>query len=261
MAGDHVNHRQRMRERVRRGGLDQLAPHEVLEYLLYHAIPQGDVNPLAHRLLRRFGTIGAVLSAPEEELVQVEGVGAHTARMLRAAGELVSAYREESRRERRPIENLREALGRQALESELPARPTLEVHCFDQDGYLLGSARYDWTEPFMRTRQLVAGVLELRAHSVVLALLCRREGYAMSEETWAEMRRVVRALVLLEVRVIDVMTRTPQGEVSSRQAGQLSEAMTALTNYSAAEEDEWMGDWSNDFSGAMEDAEDENDPG
>lgn len=260
MASEHVNHRQRMRERVRAGGLDQMAPHEVLEYLLYHAIPMGDVNPLAHRLLKRFGTIGGVLYAPEEELIQVEGVGAHTARMLRAAGQLVKVYREGRTHRRTPIENLREAIGSRLMEGELPARPTLEVYCFDRDGYLLDSARYDWSEPFLRTRQLVTEVLTLRAHSVLLNLTSRREGYTMEGQTWREMRRLVRALVLLELRVIDVTTRTPDGVTSTRGNGMFTESLIAPVNYTAAEEDEWMGDWSNDPANALEDARDENNP-
>lgn len=78
----HKDHRARMRERVRRAGLSDLAPHEVLEVVLYYAIPQKDTNPLAHRLLSQFGSIYGVLSAPEEELCKVPGIGEHAAFLL-----------------------------------------------------------------------------------------------------------------------------------------------------------------------------------
>ncbi len=255
MAGEHVNHRRRMRERVRRTGLDQLPPHEVLEYLLYHSIPRGDVNPLAHRLLNLFGTVSAVLHAPREELIRVEGVGESTVRMLHAAASLVEAYRSACQREHRTVDNLRDALGERPY--ELPARPALAVYCFDQDGCLLGSERFDWSEPFLRSRRMVSGVLGLRAHSVLLELMNRREDYTMSEETWAEMRRVVRTLALLEVRVIDVMTRTPAGEASCRANGWLTETQTALPSLTAAEEDDWLAD----FSCVLEEKGNEDDPG
>lgn len=74
MAGEHAGHRQRMRERFLAGGLEGFADHEVLELMLFYAIPQRNVNPLAHRLLDRFGTLHAVLEAPVEELMKVEGV-------------------------------------------------------------------------------------------------------------------------------------------------------------------------------------------
>ena len=71
MAGEHAGHRQRMRERFLTGGLESFADHEVLELMLFYAIPQRNVNPLAHRLLDRFGTLHAVLEAPVEELMKV----------------------------------------------------------------------------------------------------------------------------------------------------------------------------------------------
>lgn len=78
----HADHRARMQERVRRNGLESLAEHEVLEYLLFFAIPRKDTNALAHRLIQKFGSYGNVLEASEEELQTVEGVGRSTARFL-----------------------------------------------------------------------------------------------------------------------------------------------------------------------------------
>ena len=78
----HKDHRSRMKERVRRSGLSDFAPHEVLEVVLYYAIPQKDTNPLAHRLLSQFGSVYGVLSAPEEELRKVPGIGDHAAFLL-----------------------------------------------------------------------------------------------------------------------------------------------------------------------------------
>ena len=78
----HQGHRQRMRERVQNYGLDSLAEHEALEYILYLTNAQKDTNGIAHDLIDRFGDFAAVLEASEEELCTVEGVGPATARML-----------------------------------------------------------------------------------------------------------------------------------------------------------------------------------
>ena len=59
----HEGHRARLRRKVRETGLDALAPHEILEFLLYHIVPRQDVNALAHRLLERFGSVEGVLRA------------------------------------------------------------------------------------------------------------------------------------------------------------------------------------------------------
>ena len=79
---DHSGHRSRKRRQFRDHGIDAFADHEVLELMLFYAIPQRNVNPLAHRLLDRFGTLHAVLEAPVEELMKVEGVGQYAALLL-----------------------------------------------------------------------------------------------------------------------------------------------------------------------------------
>ena len=60
----HEGHRQRKKEQFREHGLDAFADHEALELLLYYAIPRQDTNPIAHRLLERFGSLEGVFSAP-----------------------------------------------------------------------------------------------------------------------------------------------------------------------------------------------------
>jgi DNA repair protein RadC len=78
----HAEHRRRVKNRFRSEGLDNFEELHALELLLFYAIPQGDVNPLAHRLLDHFGNLRHVLEAPAEQLMAVKGVGEHTAILL-----------------------------------------------------------------------------------------------------------------------------------------------------------------------------------
>lgn len=94
MSGVHTGHRKRLRARAKAEGLKAFQPHEVLELLLMQVIPLRDVNPLAHRIIDRFGSVEAALTAPIEELVQISGVGERSANWLRAAGEMALAYSE-----------------------------------------------------------------------------------------------------------------------------------------------------------------------
>lgn len=79
---EHSGHRQRMRERYLKQGLQGFAPHEILELLLFYAIPQKNVNPLAHQLINRFGSLHGVLNASAQQLMQVEGIGEYAATFL-----------------------------------------------------------------------------------------------------------------------------------------------------------------------------------
>jgi DNA repair protein RadC len=70
----HDGHRQRLKDRFCREGLDNFDELHVLELLLFYCIPRVDTNPLAHRLLDHFGSLTAVLDATPEELEKVQGV-------------------------------------------------------------------------------------------------------------------------------------------------------------------------------------------
>ena len=78
----HKDHRQRVKQRFLGEGLDYFDEVHALELLLFYAIPQGDVNPLAHRLLDHFGNLHQVREAPPQQLMAVPGIREHTAVLL-----------------------------------------------------------------------------------------------------------------------------------------------------------------------------------
>ena len=67
-------HRQRLRERFRKSGENSLADYELLEFLLFSALPRQDTKPIAKALLKRFGSFSAVLSAPRPRLKEITGL-------------------------------------------------------------------------------------------------------------------------------------------------------------------------------------------
>ena len=69
------DHRQRLRERFRKGGVEAVLDYELLELVLFRAIPRQDVKPLARRLIDHFGDFNRVITAPAERLTEVQGVG------------------------------------------------------------------------------------------------------------------------------------------------------------------------------------------
>ena len=78
----HEGHRQRLKDRFRREGLDNFDELYVLELLLFYCIPRKDTNPIAHRLLDHFGSLAAVLEASPEELEKVEGINTSASTFL-----------------------------------------------------------------------------------------------------------------------------------------------------------------------------------
>lgn len=78
----HDGHRQRLKDLFVKEGLDNFNELQVLELLLFYCIPRQDTNPVAHRLLERFGKLSQVLEAPVAELQKVEGMGPNAATFL-----------------------------------------------------------------------------------------------------------------------------------------------------------------------------------
>jgi DNA repair protein RadC len=71
----HSGHRQRLKDRFRKGGADALPDYELLELVLFRAIPRRDTKDLAKTLIARFGSFAEVVNAPEPRLREVAGVG------------------------------------------------------------------------------------------------------------------------------------------------------------------------------------------
>ena len=89
----HQGHRQRMRKRVEAGNAAALEDHEVLEMLLFYAIPRMNTNLLAHRLLKTFGSLNGVLDADLETLKAVDGIGDRSAILIKIASDIVRRYK------------------------------------------------------------------------------------------------------------------------------------------------------------------------
>lgn len=89
----HMGHRERLRERFRTGGPEALPDYELLELILFRAIPRRDTKDLAKRLIARFGSFAEVLNAPDTRLKEISGVGETVItelKLVRAAGTRLS---------------------------------------------------------------------------------------------------------------------------------------------------------------------------
>ncbi len=88
----HANHRERVRGLFLENGFNGFSEHNILEMILFYAIPQKDTNVTAHRLINEFGSLKGVLDAPVELLSNVSGVGKYTAVYLSMIGRTVKHY-------------------------------------------------------------------------------------------------------------------------------------------------------------------------
>ncbi len=140
----HKNHRKRLRERFEREGADSFELHELLELFLFDAIPRVNTNPIAHRLLDRFGDLDGVFSASKEELMSVKGIGE------RAAEYIINASEEQRRQideeiAKRPISSFSRAANyfiSKMRRVDDPAHRVI-ILCLDEKYVLIECREYD----------------------------------------------------------------------------------------------------------------------
>lgn len=168
----HRHHRSRMKQRFLLQGLDSFAPHEQIELLLFYAIPQGDVNELAHELLNRFGSLAGICSAKQEELLAVPGIGEHAALLFSLIPQLTRAYLEsaaEPVEQYQDITQIGELLVRRYLGVE---REEVYLLLFDAQMHLLSCAPISAgtvTLVNLQPRMLLEPAYAARAACAVLA--------------------------------------------------------------------------------------------
>lgn len=91
-ANVHSGHRKRVREKFLKDGIDSFEEHQVLEFLLFYAIPYKDTNELAHRLLDRYRSLAGVCEAPIDELMREFGLTETAAVLLKFVPDLSRRY-------------------------------------------------------------------------------------------------------------------------------------------------------------------------
>ena len=218
----HRGHREKMRQRFLKSGLEGFADHEALELLLFYAIPRQDTNPIAHRLMERYGSLSAVLSAPAEDLKKVEGIGESAAVLLKAAGQIAQKARLSDATAQRPLTDV-EAVGAYLLE-----RYAGETHemlyelCLDQKGKLLACKRLSEggsAAAELNIRRLVENALISSASAVILSHN-HPSGIALpSREDYTTTRRVQEALATIGVELLDHIIVAEDDYVSLADSG------------------------------------------
>lgn len=218
----HDGHRQRMRDRFRSEGLDNFSDVQVLELLLFYCVPRRDTNPIAHELLRAFGSLSQVMDAPVEELAKVPGMGDSAATFL----SLVTAagrYYQTDKTKNVTILSSIDACGKHLVPCFYGRRnETVLLLCLDAKCKLLcckeigeGSVN----SAAVPVRKIVEAALAVGASTVILAHN-HPSGIAVpSTEDVLATRRVYAALRMVDIVLADHIVVADEDYVSMVQSG------------------------------------------
>ncbi len=217
----HDGHRQRLRRRFQKEGLDNFEPHEVLELLLFYCIPRRDTKPIAYALLERFGTLPGVFNAAAAELKKVPDVGENVAVFLRLLLELQRYYDVENQPEE--IMDSVEACGRYLLpkfrsqHNEVVYLLCLDSKCKVLDCCKVGEGSVNSAS--VPIRRIVQMALGANASTVILAHN-HPSGIAIpSDEDRITTRRLALALQAVGIELFDHIVVADGDFVSLLQSG------------------------------------------
>jgi len=203
----HIGHRERLRKRFLEEGLDTFEDHQILELLLFHVIPRGDTNPIAHRLIKRFGSLSAVLEADPKDVAGVERIGDKAAAFLSMIPQVTRRYFHDRVLRDRPKLNTSEAVA-EYLIPLMAGRPeeVFYVLCLDTQCRVVYPALISEgtvKEAVVYPRQVVEEAIRHRAASVILAHNHPAGTAKPSQQDHKLTRLLIQALGPLDIKVLD----------------------------------------------------------
>jgi DNA repair protein RadC len=213
-------HRSRLRQRFRETA-DPLPDYELLELLLFHAIPRRDVKPLAKRLIQEFGGFGRVLAASRAELLKA-GLGDSTIDLLKATHEASARFLRGEAEERDVLSSGQKVID--YCRAKLAHSDVEEFHLLflDRKNRLIRAEKQqrgtvDHTPVY--PREVVKRALELSATAVILVHNHPSGDPSPSKADIEMTREIVRAASTLGIAVHDHIIVGRQGHTSLKGLG------------------------------------------
>ncbi len=218
----HKGHRERLKARFLEEGLDNFTDIQVLELLLFYAIPQKDTNPIAHELLDHFGSLSQVLEAPVEELKKVNGIKDNAATLLSLITQ-ISRYYQVDCSQRVEVLTTLDACGAYLVPRFFGrSNETVFLLCLDAKCKVLSCKEVgegSVNSAGISIRKIVETALAANATTVVLAHN-HPSGVALpSNDDVQTTRRIAAALSAVEVHLADHIVVAEGDYVSMVQSG------------------------------------------
>jgi DNA repair protein RadC len=219
--GLHDGHRQRLIQRFLEEDLDNFEPHNVLELLLFYAIPRKDTNELAHVLIDTFGSLKGVFDAPYEELIKVTGIGPNTAALLKLVPSLTRTYYSSDARS--IILDTSEKSGEYFLPYYIgQTEEVVRLACLDAGGKVISNQilhRGSANAAEVNLRKIVNIALRNNAMGVILAHNHPGGLPLPSEEDVATTKSIREALMPMGILLMDHIIVAGQDYVSMARSG------------------------------------------
>jgi len=217
-----TGHRARLRERLLGGGPEALADYEVLEYLLFAGMRQGDTKPVAKALLARFGSLASVLNADANALQQVSGVGEASAAALKSVSVAARRMARSELNEKPILSSWQALIDYLSIDMAHLTIERVRILYLDTrnrliDDHHLGDGSID--EAAIHPREVIRKAMDVGASALILVHNHPSGNPEPSQADIQITRRIAEAGRLLGVTVHDHVIIGTQGHISLRSKG------------------------------------------
>lgn len=220
----HLGHRDRLRHRFMTGGPEALADYELLELLLFQAIPRRDVKPLAKILLAKFGGFAGVINAPVEHLIQIDGISENTAIALKSVRAVAHKLLREELQDKPVLQNWDDLLGYCRAVMAHERQEQFRILFLNNKNRLIadevqqkGTVNHTPVYP----REVVKRALELGATALILVHNHPSDDPKPSRDDINMTQNIIAAATPLGITIHDHVIIARAGHVSMREAGVL----------------------------------------
>ncbi len=203
----HEGHRDRIRQEFLQHGFDKnTPPHKILEILLFYCVQRADTNPIAHELIKKYGSVAAVLDAPVEELAAFKGLSERSAVLLKLIMPTARRYLYDKSEEKPTFLNLNQ-IGEHIFAHYLgEVSEKVSMVCLDTKGKLISFefiGEGDVASVGLSMREMAKAALDSNASAVVI---CHNHpnGIALPSESDCHVTKMVAELLSkIGVQLID----------------------------------------------------------
>lgn len=221
----HNGHRDRLRKKFLDNSFDSLEIHEVLELMLYYAIPRKDTNPIAHRLIDSFGSISAVFDAPIDKLKE-QGISENCAIYLKLMPQICRIYMEDKHNNADKIidiDNIGEKLKHKFVGRDYEAVVLLLLDSKHKEVFCGVISKGSVSACEVYVRKIIELAVQYNAKFAVLSHN-HPSGVALpSNADIATTKKVYQALRLIDVVLIDHIIVADDDYVSLKESGFMDE--------------------------------------
>lgn len=233
----HQNHRERVKDRFVKYGLSNFMEHEILELLLFYAVPQVDTNPISHQLINKFKNLKNIFNADINDLISIPGIGMHSAILIKLIPELARLLNESKNDKLKYLNNQENSKEFAKRLFENVTNEEFYVICLDDSNGIINTHKEtsgEFSKVEVQIRKITDHILKSRCSRIIIAHNHPFADAEPSDEDLVMTHKLYSSCILNDIDILDHIIYSPTKIYSFAETGMLKNIrndILVLLNY------------------------------